>query len=94
MKHLATIFITLFVLGSSAFAQNMPDKDRLFVHLKTSLDRDDAQICVAYNIVWAALYSKMAVDVMVDADAINTFKMGTFSDEDTIQAYKIPDNLR
>jgi hypothetical protein len=94
MKHIALIFIVLLAFVSSAVAQNMPDKDRLFVHLKTSLKRDDAQICVAYNVIWAALYSNMAVDVMVDADAINTFKMGTFSSEDTIQGYKIPDNLR
>jgi hypothetical protein len=64
------------------------------VHLKTSLKQDDAQICVAYNMILAALNQGLAVDVVVDADGINTFKMGWFSDKDSIQDYKIPENLR
>lgn len=94
MKHFVLIFIVLIAIVGSAIAQNMPEKDRLFVHLKTGLKHDDAQICVAYNVIWAALHSNMAVDVLVDADAINTFKIGTFSSKDSIQGYKIPDNLR
>ncbi len=67
---------------------------RLFVHLKTSLGHDDAQICVAYNMIWAALRQGMAVDVLVDADGINTFKRGIFSEHDAIETYRIPDALR
>lgn len=70
------------------------DDGRLFVHLKTGLKHDDAQICVAYNMIWAALKQGMAVDVVVDADGVNTFKTGWFSDKDSIQEYKIPENLR
>jgi hypothetical protein len=40
-----------------------------WVHLKTSLKHDDAQICVAYNAIWAALEEGLEVNVLVDADA-------------------------
>ena len=63
------------------------------VHLKTSLNKDDAQICVAYNIMWAAVEEGYNVKVLVDADAINTFKVG-WGGKDDIEEYKIPENLR
>jgi hypothetical protein len=63
------------------------------IHLKTSLKKDDAQICVAYNIMWAALEEGKKVKVLVDADAINTYKMG-WGGKDDIEGYKIPENLR
>jgi hypothetical protein len=47
--------LILFGIISTGYAQENPDKDRLFVHLKTGLEHDDAQICVAYNVIWAAL---------------------------------------
>lgn len=94
MKRLLLTIALLVSIGSSGSAQENSEKDRLFVHLKTGLKHDDAQICVAYNVIWAALKSGMKVDVLVDADAINTFKTGTFSSEDAIQGYKIPENLR
>jgi len=69
------------------------EQETFLVHLKTSLDQDDAQICVAYNIMWAALEEGYKVKVLVDADAINTFKMG-WDDKDDIEEYKIPETLR
>jgi hypothetical protein len=36
----------------------------------------------------------VAVNVLVDADGVNTFTTGWFSDKDSIQEYKIPENLR
>lgn len=75
-------------------AKKEEDGGRLFVHLKTSLKHDDAQICVAYNMIWVALKQGIAVDVLVDADGINTFKTSWFSDKDSIQKYNIPENLR
>ncbi|NOZ61890.1 MAG: hypothetical protein GXO74_09430 [Calditrichaeota bacterium] len=97
MKKLTSIFLVLLMIFSVPYAilgQNVSARDHLFVHLKTSLKHDDAQICVAYNIIWAALRSNLAVDVLVDADGINTFKTGFWSDKDAIQDYKIPENLR
>jgi len=94
MKRLFIITIAisfLFISVISAFAAN--DKDVFLVHLKTSLKKDDAQICVAYNIMWAALEEGYKGKVLVDADAINTFKVG-WNGKDDIEAYKIPENLR
>ena len=94
MKRLFIIIIAisfLFISVISAFAAN--DKDVFLVHLKTSLKKDDAQICVAYNIMWAALEEGYKGKVLVDADAINTFKVG-WNGKDDIEAYKIPENLR
>jgi len=44
--------------------------------------------------IWSALKENMVVDVVVDADGINTFVKGFLSDKDSIQDYKIPKNLR
>jgi len=67
--------------------------ETFLVHLKTSLKKDDAQICVAYNVIWAALEEGFTVKVLVDADAINTFKIGWFGKDD-IEKYRIPERLR
>ena len=65
----------------------------ILFHLKTSLKHDDAQICVAYNEIWAALEEELKVNVLIDADATNTFKIGWFGKDD-IQNYKLPERLR
>jgi hypothetical protein len=85
------IFILLIAFSvSSPLASN---QETFLVHLKTGLKKDDAQICVAYNVIWAALKKGYKVKVLVDADAINTFKTG-WGGKDDIEEYKIPDNLR
>jgi hypothetical protein len=86
---LAIIF--LFVTPISSLAAK--DQEVFLIHLKTSLKKDDAQICVAYNVMWAALEEGKKVKVLIDADAINTFKMG-WKGKDDIEGYKIPENLR
>lgn len=65
----------------------------LLIHLKTSLKHDDAQICVAYNAIWAALEQGLKVNVLVDADGVNTFKIGWFG-KDSVQEYKLPERMR
>jgi hypothetical protein len=85
---LTIVFILLIVSFSLA-----EDKETYLIHLKTSLKKDDAQICVAYNVIWAALEEEYKVKVLVDADAINTYKMG-WRGKDDIEDYKIPENLR
>ena len=81
------IFLLVPVIGVTAAPETF------LVHLKTSLKKDDAQICVAYNIMWAAVEEGYTVKVLVDADAINTFKVG-WGGKDDIEEYKIPENLR
>ena len=77
MKRLQSItIIVLFLLFSSFSLSFACGEETFLVHLKTSLKKDDAQICVAYNMIWAALKKGYKVRVLVDADAINTFKKG------------------
>jgi len=91
-KHIiATLFVVLcLLLPMVAVSAN---QEVFLVHLKTSLKQDDAQICVAYNIIWAAVEEGYNVKVLVDADAINTFKVGWLGKDD-IEGYKIPETLR
>ena len=91
-KRLASLFAALLFALAASGALAGEGKSILF-HLKTGLKHDDAQICVAYNEIWAALAEGLKVKVLVDADAINTFKVG-WRGKDDIENYKIPDNLR
>ncbi len=86
-----TILFFLFAMPTTTIAEM--NEEVFLVHLKTSLKKDDAQICVAYNIMWAALEEGKRVKVLVDADAINTFKVG-WRGKDDIEDYDIPENLR
>ena len=94
MRKFLIFTIAIIFLFATPFS-SMADtaKEIFLVHLKTSLKKDDAQICVAYNIIWAALEEGYIVKVLVDADAINTFKIG-WKGKDDIEGYKIPENLR
>ena len=65
----------------------------MLVHLKTGLKHDDAQICVAYNMIWAALEEGLDVNVLIDADATNTYKVGWLGKDD-IEKYPLPERLR
>jgi hypothetical protein len=96
MKRYGILILSLVVfLGSHLTAPSLSaaDQETFLVHLKTSLKKDDAQICVAYNVIWAALEEGYRVKVLVDADAINTFKVGWFGKDD-IEKFKIPERLR
>ncbi|MCP4295440.1 MAG: hypothetical protein GY786_07525 [Proteobacteria bacterium] len=94
MKKIIFTILLLAFTSSHVICQEKILRDRLFVHMKSGLDNDDAQICVAYNIIWAGLRSGLDVDVLIDADAILTFQRGFFSDSDSIQSYDIPNELR
>ncbi|MDX8410264.1 MAG: hypothetical protein R8K46_00115 [Mariprofundaceae bacterium] len=94
-KRLSAMLLTLVLaFGSALMANAAEDKQPVMLfHLKTSLSHDDAQICVAYNEIWAALEEGLKVKVLVDADAANTFKIG-WRGKDDIQGFKLPENLR
>ncbi|MBI3609393.1 MAG: hypothetical protein HY204_01665 [Nitrospirae bacterium] len=85
------LMITGLILSHSAVSATEPKT--MLIHLKTSLKHDDAQICVAYNAIWAALEEGMKVDVLVDADAVNTYKIGWLGKDD-IETYKLPERMR
>jgi len=94
MKKLLTLWIaTSFILLIPIISIAEAKKEIFLIHLKTSLKKDDAQICVAYNVMWAALEEGFRVKVLVDADAINTYKIG-WRGKDDIEGYEIPENLR
>jgi hypothetical protein len=48
---------------------------------------------VAYNAVWAALQEGLKVSVLIDADAVNTYKIGWLGKDD-IEAYPLPERMR
>lgn len=92
-KLLVGLFLIIISLISMESAGLADEPKTLLIHLKTSLKRDDAQICVAYNAVWAALEEGLKVNVLIDADAVNTYKIGLFGKDD-IENYKLPENMR
>jgi hypothetical protein len=81
----------LFLVPAVSAADN--EKETMLVHIKTGLERDDAQICVAYNVIWTALREGLRVNVLVDADAVKTYRTG-WRGKDFIEDYKLPDDLR
>ena len=93
MKKLLLALLGSIVMLSSASGVYATSGETMLFHLKTGLKHDDAQICVAYNAIWAALEEGLKVKVLVDADATNTFKIG-WRGKDDIEDYKIPENLR
>ncbi len=88
---LLSLCITLFFFAPVVQAEE--GKEVFLIHLKTSLDHDDSQICVAYNMIWAALEEGFGVKVLVDADAVNTFKIGWLGKDD-IEDFDLPLRLR
>ncbi len=89
---MAAVLITASLMLTSSVGSAAEPKTML-IHLKTSLKHDDAQICVAYNAIWAALEEGLNVNVLIDADAVNTYKIG-WSGKDDIEAYKLPERMR
>ena len=93
MKHLMiklfySLFLTLIIsssvgAGENSLGNNGPSaqKTQAFLfHVKTSLDEDDAQICVAPNVAWAALSKGHEVILMFDGSAVTSVKKGGFWD--------------
>ncbi len=89
MFLISFFMLTIYLSPSMA---DESDKTILF-HLKTSLKKDDAQICVTYNMIWAALDRGLKVNVLIDASAVNTYAIRWFG-KDSLQDYDIPERLR
>ena len=89
MRRLAVLLVLFLALSQLTWSA---DKTML-IHLKTDLAKDDAQICVAYNIIWGALKEGNKVNVLIDASAVNTYKKG-WRGKDKLEDYKIPQRLR
>ncbi|MEW6682538.1 MAG: hypothetical protein AB1451_06395 [Nitrospirota bacterium] len=89
---LAAVLSTVSLMLTSSIGA-AAEPQTMLIHLKTSLKHDDAQICVAYNAIWAALEEGLKVDVLIDADAVNTYKVGWWGKDD-IEGYKLPERMR
>ena len=48
----------------------------ILIHMKTSLAEDDAQICAAPNVAWAAVKAAHKVTILVDASAVTSVTKG------------------
>ncbi|NOY53923.1 MAG: hypothetical protein GXP58_09945 [Deltaproteobacteria bacterium] len=96
MKHTLMIVGTLcavfFILAVPVMAP-ASGAERILFHIKTDLAKDDAQICVAYNMIREALREGKEVSVLIDASAVNTYKRGWLG-HDALEGYKLPENLR
>lgn len=77
-------FAALFISGESQAgdiqAENLPK--RFLIHVKTSLDKDDAQICVAPNVALAALRKGDEVTLLFDGSAVTSVKRGSLFSPD------------
>jgi len=49
---------------------------KILIHVKTALDKDDAQICVVPNIAWAALQAGNDVTLLFDGSAVTSVTKG------------------
>ena len=92
-KSFITIIILTLLIISIPLISYSAEKKKMLFHLKTGLKQDDAQICVAYNEIWAAIEEGFAVDVLIDASAVNTYKRGFFG-RDSLENYKLPEGMR
>jgi len=81
---------SLLFMSSTAIAD---EPKTVLIHIKTGLKHGGAQICVAYNTIWAALEEGLDVNVLIDADAVNIYKVGWFG-KDGIENDKLPGNMR
>ena len=88
---LVMAFIALIFIAPQLAADE--GSETVLFHLKTGLKHDDSQICVAYNMIWAALDKGLKVDVLIDADAAKTFKVG-WRGKDSIEDFPLPERLR
>jgi|GEM_PF-628387 len=81
------------IKSSTDVSRSISSGQSILFHIKTSLKHDDAQICVAYNVIWASINKGLDVKVLIDADAVNTYKFNFFG-SDKLGGYKLPTNLR
>jgi len=67
-RHLDQTYQEEFI-SPAEFAPELKGKKIVF-HMKTGLEQDDSQICVGFNIVFAAIEADADVSILFDAGAI------------------------
>ena len=66
-KHLDATYHEVFP-SPAVLAPSLKEKKLLF-HMKTGLDQDDSQLCVGFNIIFAAIEAGADVSILFDAGA-------------------------
>ncbi len=109
MKHLIVkifnfLFLVLLISSSVGAEENSfgdngissPKTQTFLFHVKTSLDEDDAQICVVPNVAWAALSKGHEVILMFDGSAVTSVKKKGFWDstKTDMDRAKLPERER
>ncbi|MGP0628805.1 hypothetical protein ACTRW9_03780 [Nitrospina sp. 32_T5] len=89
----------LISLAAGAQAENANEDftpKHFLIHVKTSLDEDDAQICVAPNVALAALRKGHRVTLLFDGSAVTSVKKGGWfgSDQTPMDKAALPERER
>ncbi len=74
MFVIAGMFATLVL--SVGLGVEEASSANILIHMKTSLALDDAQICAAPNVAWAAVKAGHKVTILVDASAVTSVTKG------------------
>jgi len=99
--------IRLFILGAGLVCLGMLGKipnveaAQILIHMKTSLAKDDAQICAVPNVAWSMVKAGHQVKILVDASAVTSvtkgygFFSGIFSSDTTaLDRAELPERER
>lgn len=77
MRLALTVLIALgLVIGSGPSEASENPKNRVLIHMKTSLAEDDAQICAVPNVAWASVKAGHQITILVDASAVTSVTKG------------------
>lgn len=66
----------LTLMGSASLGGHQASAAGILIHMKTSLAKDDAQICAVPNVAWAAVKAGHSVTILVDASAVTSVTKG------------------
>ncbi|PIR31511.1 MAG: hypothetical protein COV38_00120 [Bdellovibrionales bacterium CG11_big_fil_rev_8_21_14_0_20_38_13] len=97
-KNFLTVLIITFFISASSFAKDSVSQKKMLFHVKTALNKDDAQICAVPNLVWAAIKKGHDVTVLFDASAVTSVTKGwgwsNFGDSTPMDKAGLPERER
>jgi len=95
------IAVFTFLSGNTTVEANQPISQHIFIHMKTALAQDDAQICAVPNVAWAFLKAGHRVTILVDASDVTSVTKGfgwfrhlMHSDTTALDRAKLPERER
>jgi len=84
IKAILFLLVWILIAANPSIAMDQSSKTgklKILFHVKTSLDEDDAQICVVPNVAWAAIHKGHDVTLLFDGSAVTSVKKGGFFDQ-------------